>query len=1400
MKQVSKTEGRRAVVPRQLNALTIGLAATMAMGVAHAQSQAVGQPYDYARESAFTYYAAADGVLEGLVKTETIEPNNPALCSTTTYSYDAYGNRSGSTIAACAGATATSSFASRVSGGTYGAVASQSILVSGTPTNVPVPAGMFITSAANALGQSESHTVDPRFGAPLSVTGPNGLTASGVYDDFGRKTREQHADGTSVVLSYCLLSGNATSNSGTCAGLSYAANEIPPNAYMVVHSEPHDTTDAKMGPYQRVFSDAEGRTLRISTQSFDGANQPTGVGRVVVQDTGYNAVGAITLQTQPYFLATGSSTLTGAGDVGATYTQYDVLGRPVRVYTADSRGSQPGVAFGAWGTRTASLTVIAYAAGTVVTTDDLGRQRAEERDIGGNVIRVTDPAGAQLARQYDAFGNVVQTKDALQNLLTMTYDSSGRKLSLFDPDGGLSLYCYDALGQIKARQTAKMRGNNAAVACPADIDSTMAAKPEAGWATMAYDVLGRMRQRAEPEDVSNWAYDTYLDGTACLKGVGKLCESSSSVGSGHRYAFDAFGRPISAAVTTNMARTAGFASALSYDATTGRQATKTFPSGLQIAYGYTAGGFVNAVRLASQFTVNALPHVAGGSAAPQAVLTSGSALWQPSTIDAWGHATADALGNGVTDRSTYDASTGRPATLVSGLGATGAGVLNLAYTWDSLGRVATRTDSNGAGDSNAVVDGYQYDGVDRLIQYTVQAPGVPNYVRTVTMQYNAVGNLLYKSDVGTYAYAPYGNTGGVSNALPHAVATLTDAQGVPRHYSYDAGGNMTAVDGGKYRSLSYNSFNLPDSSAGVAGSAGGPRYQYVYDENHQRVSETRTDAGGTQVTWFANPDNGAGLEFESETSASGIVNNRHYIMAGAQTVVLVTTAPLPALGVGQTAPTPSMTMVGVKVEYWHKDVLGNLTTTTDHRGVVTAYYSFDPFGKRRYPGGAYDAAGALVTPWTTTLDNGSGRGFTTHEQLDDIGLVHMNGRLFDPTIGRFLQGDPMLQAPDDLQNYNRYSYCLNNPVTCTDPSGQSFWGQYFSINPMRSFLAHYRLADPLGYWINTRIAHNRIGYELGAVAIAVVSAYFCEGGAAACDAVGMTAWAGFAGQSTSQALRTGVIAGVTTLATAGVDAAIPVSSTSGFEAAAANALAHAAVGCASARMSGGSCESGAASAFVTAAWGDFAPNHGVIPGEGAAVTVENAVTQSLVGGLASMAGGNSFGEGAMTSAFAYTLNTGLKAAMPNGPGKTGKVMADVAGKIWGAPNTAVGLLVGSVGYIVGWAMYENQLQDSAPEIHVRNNAIEFVHNPGGGVSAITFGNAELFGRSLPSDPDYGNPSLAHSTEDHEMQHTYQSQLLGPLYLPLAGLSLLMGSVFNGFSHGPAAFMERGPQRDVPTPW
>ena len=317
--------------------------------------------------------------------------------------------------------------------------------------------------------------------------------------------------------------------------------------------------------------------------------------------------------------------------------------------------------------------------------------------------------------------------------------------------------------------------------------------------------------------------------------------------------------------------------------------------------------------------------------------------------------------------------------------------------------------------------------------------------------------MLSKSDVGNYSYP----TQGTVNGRPHALQSVS---GISVNYTYDLNGNATAASAGKWRNIAYTSFNLPDGGSGIKGQGGIPKQTWQYDENHLRIRDDRVNGSGTRTTWNLHPDNQGGLGFEWEIAPNGSQSNRHYLSAGGSAfAVLVTTGALPVLGTTQTAPAALSGVTAVKLEYWHKDHLGSLIATTDHAGSVTARYAYDPFGKRRFTNASYDPFGALVVDWTTDTNNGTDRGFTGHEHLDNLGLVHMNGRVFDPNIGRFLQTDPLIQDPFNLQNFDRYGYCYNNPLTCTDPSGHSLKSRRKtgtgSIGRERSQVPHHSCAD-----------------------------------------------------------------------------------------------------------------------------------------------------------------------------------------------------------------------------------------------------------------------------------------------------------------------------------------------------
>src|SRR6202011_4633541 len=117
--------------------------------------------------------------------------------------------------------------------------------------------------------------------------------------------------------------------------------------------------------------------------------------------------------------------------------------------------------------------------------------------------------------------------------------------------------------------------------------------------------------------------------------------------------------------------------------------------------------------------------------------------------------------------------------------------------------------------------------------------------------------------------------------------------------------------------------------------------------------------------------------------------------------------------------------------------LGSIDVITDAIGAVLERDSFDAWGFRR------------TTDWQSQRPIGStsivSRGFTGHEELDSLGLVNMNGRIYDPGLGRFVSADPTVQFPFNTQNFNRYSYVLNNPLSFTDPSGFGFWDGVFAV-------------------------------------------------------------------------------------------------------------------------------------------------------------------------------------------------------------------------------------------------------------------------------------------------------------------------------------------------------------------
>ncbi|HEY1773264.1 MAG TPA: RHS repeat-associated core domain-containing protein [Gammaproteobacteria bacterium] len=449
-----------------------------------------------------------------------------------------------------------------------------------------------------------------------------------------------------------------------------------------------------------------------------------------------------------------------------------------------------------------------------------------------------------------------------------------------------------------------------------------------------------------------------------------------------------------------------------------------------------AGSAVKAVAATPyRFTVQSNYDPASGELLSVSNADTGFIYWRAATdsgnapVDAFGHIVAYVDGNNVSTVSSYDQATGVVTGISTGLGQSTA-IQQLAYSWDGFGNLRSRCDAN-----RGLTETLQYEGVNRLSRSTVNtgasncAGGNPQ--ATLGMGYDAMGNIETRTNTGITVGSGTLNDSYTYGDPSHPYA-VTGVTSIPGTYSYDANGNMLSGDG---RTISWNDDNLPvsitstgtqDGNLVVTGSS-----TFAYGPDKQRYSQTTTDsvAGNSSTTYVG------GL-FEVVTTSSS-TQYRHNIMAGDQVVAVHT---LDQSGNATTS-------------YVHTDNLGSGDAITDDTGNIAVdpvtgqpqVMSFDAFGLRRDPNSwAYDLTGTQVSGLKAETD----RGYTSQEQLDNVGLVHMNGRVYDPGIGRFISADPVVPG-------NRYAYLDNNPLNDTDPTGYcgglfggSCFGSSSPLNPI----------------------------------------------------------------------------------------------------------------------------------------------------------------------------------------------------------------------------------------------------------------------------------------------------------------------------------------------------------------
>ncbi len=385
--------------------------------------------------------------------------------------------------------------------------------------------------------------------------------------------------------------------------------------------------------------------------------------------------------------------------------------------------------------------------------------------------------------------------------------------------------------------------------------------------------------------------------------------------------------------------------------------------------------------------------------------------WQRRETDAYDHTLSETLGNGLVNTYSHDARTGRPNYIathkasqlfdprLSGSTRKGRNVRLIHYRYDNHNNVTYRYD-----EKLGITDTWEYDGLDRVTKNRIALANKaqhglnnPDLTGLFSYQYDKLGNLEFKTGVGGYEYSN-------QHAGPHAV---TKANGL--NYQYDANGNMlrawAAGAKGSERELEWSDFNKPTKIT-----RNGKTVEFFYDANHNRYLKKNSD--GVETFYF-------GKSYERVTdTATGIVQHKHFIYADGKLIALNTQT-----DDGKQA------LKDKQTRYLHYDALNSVDMITDGYGIVVERRSYDTWGKQRKVAWREDGPLDVVQQAITN------RGYTGHEEIVEVGLVHMNGRVYDQELGRFISPDPIIQAPYVTTSFNRYAYVWNNPMKYTDPTG-----------------------------------------------------------------------------------------------------------------------------------------------------------------------------------------------------------------------------------------------------------------------------------------------------------------------------------------------------------------------------
>ncbi|NDV63385.1 hypothetical protein G0Q06_13045 [Puniceicoccales bacterium CK1056] len=851
-------------------------------------------------------------------------------------------------------------------------------------------------------------------GKPKTVTDVNGGVSTITYDGLGR---ELTVDAPFTAADSAIETIDLTATPIIINELMIGSVTYPKQtAVMAIVEKVASGTGAQVAAVSYV--DVLGRTVLerkglygSSTTPAEAAANTTSADRYAFKASFYNADGlqiATTDWSEDINLS--GNVVTG---LDSTYiiwanNSYDELGRPSII----EAGNGNRTTYSYEGLKT----VVTVNENTGSSDSQYNQVSNIVKDAKGREVKTTRVDGAKLydvINHYDAFGELVKIDRSYPNATTVStlfeFDPLGFKEKMDDPSTGEWVYRHNFLGELLYQKDAK--GNET-------------------W--LEYDNSGNMIKRNRNGDITEFNYN-WVERSGGFKQIGVLDNEKQL----HEpyveryYSYEGNGL-----MDLEWAAIDGkwFYKTYGYD----NYRRLTHEGSFWKADGdadYSLAGNWHPYIVQTDYDASGYVTAVWGEDTAPGYSVLGATLWWSVHTDANPEVYAyddrdrvDAFDLGtdlITTKLTYDnsdATIHKIDTQRNGqMGADDLILQQSEFEFDQMGRLTYRQEKEqtlqGAlpiwGDERR--EEFVYDSLNRVTHHEI-------FINSVSSSLQSVATYDDFSNVLTHAFQPEGGTLSYSHGQDPTRLTGSGGFGV----AHDENGNIKS----QYRSslggwvhYKWNSFN---KLATIRGEGTGDQIDFKYGTQDSRVAQFRQKAGSYLEKKLYLMGFEQSYENTGTSSVDWTLDYTRIFISTPTGVAGVYEWP----GENSGAPTP---LDGHR-RYFHYDHQGSVVLVTDEIGDVVSRFSYDVFG------GSRDAL-----TWDRDLSDSvvdheiaGDSGYTGHEMLADFDLIHMGGRVYDPQLARFLTPDPVVQAPTNIQNYHRYSYTLNNPLSYTDPSGYWF--------------------------------------------------------------------------------------------------------------------------------------------------------------------------------------------------------------------------------------------------------------------------------------------------------------------------------------------------------------------------